>query len=148
MICNIVTKEFKIVGQKNKGLFVDYGKLVPQAAQRFLQQANNISNSTGYEVTVYEPRKDDTHLEGIFYVGIIVEEQPDSLLDGLEFLEIQHTYAVIKGKVTEIASLYSRIDRWITDQSFRRETPEQYILEIYYAVLNGVEEVEIYIPVI
>jgi predicted transcriptional regulator YdeE len=142
----VVTKEFKLVCQENKGLFTDYGMLVPQAAQRFLQLAASIP-LRGNEVTVYEPRRDEAHEEGTFFVGQSVDNKPASLPEGIEYMEVQHTYAMCRGKGSEMASLYSHLDQWIVDQSISRADQEQFILEVYYPVTGNEEEVEIYIPV-
>lgn len=141
----VVTKEFKLAGQKNKGLFKDYGTLVPQAAHRFLQNAGGIPQP-GNEVTIYEPRRNENHEEGLFYVGLLVDQQPENLPEGIEYLEVQHTYAMIRGNGSEIGSLYSMLEQWIAEQSLTRAAQENFIVEVYYPVSGG-EEVEIYIPI-
>jgi predicted transcriptional regulator YdeE len=146
-LCKLVTKEFKVVGIENKGPFQDYAEIVPQAAQHFLQSANEIPNSTGIEATVYEPPKQANQLEGTFYVGILVDEQVQPVPEGMVFKHIQHTYAVIKGKVTEMGNLYSKLDQWIVEQSYQRATPEEYIIEVYHSVEQDTEIVEVYMPI-
>jgi hypothetical protein len=84
----VVNREFKVIGMKHSGPFESYAQLVPQAAQQFLQR---MPNYEGTEVTVYEPKASNSHVEGIFYVGILVEEKPASLSEEIEFLEIQHS---------------------------------------------------------
>lgn len=147
MMCEVVSKEFKLVGMKHKGMYKDYAELVPKAAKQFLQKAAEIPNSTGIEVTVYEPQRDQTHLEGTFYVGILVSEKPAFVPEGMEYFDIQHSYGVIRGKETEMGKLYSELDKWILEQRYNRGTHEQYIIEVYYPVKDGVEEVEIHIPI-
>jgi predicted transcriptional regulator YdeE len=146
-MCEIVTKEFKIVGVRNKGLFEDYAELVPRAAHQFLQNASRIQHNTGIEVTVYEPKADENHAEGTFFVGLLVNEQMDTLPEGLEYLNIQHSYAMIKGKDSGMEKLYSSLDYWIECQSYQKDTAEHFIIEVYYPTQTGGEEVEIYIPV-
>ena len=143
----IVTKEFKVFGKRNKGLFEDFGELVPRAAHQFLQNANRIQHNTGIEVTVYEPKADESHAEGTFYVGLLVNEQMDTLPEGMVYLHLQHSYAVIKGKGNQISSLYSTLDRWIADEGYERDTPKHYIVEVYHPLGNDVEDIEIHIPV-
>ncbi|WP_423410220.1 GyrI-like domain-containing protein [Heyndrickxia sp. MSNUG] len=145
-MCKVVTKDFKIIGMKHKGYFNDYGETVPKAAQQFLEYAKDIPNNTGLEVTVYEPPKQPTQLEGIFLVGMLVNEHNDFVPEGMEYMHIQHSYAVIKGKGTEMGNLYSVLDKWILEQSYDRATPEQYIIEVYHPVQDDVEDVEVYIP--
>ncbi len=45
-----------------------------------------ISNLEGTEITVYEPKASESHTEGTFYVGLLVNGEFDSLPEGAEFL--------------------------------------------------------------
>lgn len=143
----LVLKDFKAVVTRNRGLFKDYAKLVPHAARHFIERAKDIPINMGIEVSIYEPPTNPNQLEGIFYVGILVNSEIVNLPDGMEYKHILQHYAVIKGKITEIANLYSRIDQWIVEQGYKRDTPEHYIIEVYYPVKNDQEEVEVYIPI-
>ena len=143
-MCQVVNKEFKIIAEKHTGLFKDYAELVPKAAQQFIQKASNLA---GTEVTVYELKASESHTEGTFYVGLMVNDELDTLPEGAEFLEIQHTYGMIRGNGTEMGSLYSTLDQWIDEQGYARDTLKNFILETYHPEANGVEEVEIYIPI-
>jgi predicted transcriptional regulator YdeE len=143
-MCQVVTREFKVIAVKHRGLFKDYAKLVPQAAQQFSQSASNLS---GTEITVYEPKVNESHAEGTFYVGLLVNDELAALPEGAELLEIQHSYGMIRGKGSEMSSLYSLLDQWIDEQGYTRDTLENFILETYHPVENEGEEVEIYIPI-
>ena len=143
-MCQVVKKEFKIIAKKHTGLYKDYAELVPKAAQQFLQRASNLA---GTEVSVYEPKANESHTEGTFYVGILVDDKIDTLPEGAEFLNIEQSYGMIRGKGTEMSSLYSSLGQWIDVQGYERDTLENLILETYHPVENDVEEVEIYIPV-
>ena len=143
-MCRVVTREFKVVGVKHRGLYKDFTELVPKAAHQFLQSASNLE---GTEIAVYESKASENHTEGTFYVGLLVNGEFDNLPEGAEFLDIQHTYAMIRGKGTEMGSLYSSLDQWVDEQGYARDTLENYILETYHPVENDVEEVEIYIPI-
>lgn len=143
-MCQVVKREFKVVAVKHRGLYKDFAELIPKAAHQFLQRVPNLA---GTEVTVYEPKGSESHPEGTFYVGLLVNDEFDNLPEGAEFLDIQHTYAMIRGKGTEMGSLYSTLDQWVDEQGYARDTLENYILETYHPVENDVEEVEIYIPI-
>ncbi len=143
-MCQVVNKEFKVIGMKHNGQFESYAQLVPQAAQKFLQLT---SNYEGTEVTVYEPKASKDHVEGTFYVGILVEEKPVSLPEKLEFLVIQHTYGMISGNGNEMGKLYSTLDEWIGGQGYQKELDGNYIIETYHFIENDIEMVEIYIPI-
>lgn len=143
-MCQVVTREFKVIAEKHTGLYKDYPELVPKAAHQFLQRASNL---TGTEVTVYEPKASESHTEGTFYVGVLVNDELDTLPEGAEFLKIKHTYGMIRGNGTEMGNLNSTLDQWIDEQDYTRDTFKDFILETYHPVENGVEEVEIYIPI-
>jgi predicted transcriptional regulator YdeE len=143
-MCEVVSREFKIIAMKHNGRFEDYPQLVPQAAQQFV---NRMPDFSGTEVTVYEPKANISHTEGTFYVGILVNETPRSLPEEMEFLEIQHSYGMIRGKGNEMDGLYSKLDGWINADSYARATDGNYIVETYHPVENDIEEVEIYIPI-
>ncbi|WP_079508645.1 GyrI-like domain-containing protein [Mesobacillus jeotgali] len=140
-MCEVVSREFKVIVMKHKGRFEDYPQLVPQRAQQF---AKRMPDFSGTEVTVYEPKENMSHTEGTFYVGILVKDNPESLPEEMEFLDIQHSYGVIRGKVHEMGALYSKLDKWIDEKGYSREN---YIIETYHPVENDIEEVEIYIPI-
>lgn len=140
----VVSRDFKVIAMKHKGRFEDFAELVPQAAQQFLKEMPDFS---GTEVTVYEPKSSKSHTEGTFYVGILVDEEPDSLPEEMEFLEVRRSYGMIRGGGTEIKSLYSSLDQWIDEQGYERHTLKDFIIETYHPVGNGGEEVEIYIPI-
>lgn len=143
-MCQVVNREFKVIGTKHSGPFESFAQLVPQAAQRFLQR---MPNYEGTEVTIYEPKASNSHVEGIFYVGILVDEIPVSLSEEIEFLEIQHSYGMISGKGNEIGKLYSTLDEWIDGQGYQKELDGNYIIETYHPVENDIEMIEIYIPI-
>ncbi|MFT9598342.1 GyrI-like domain-containing protein [Mesobacillus sp.] len=143
-MCQVVTREFKVIAVKHRGLYKDFAELVPKAAHQFLQRVPNLA---GTEVTVYEPKASESHTEGTFYVGLLVNNALDTLPEGAEFLDIQHSYGMIRGKGTGMGSLYKMLDQWVDEQGYARDTLENYILETYHPVENDVEEVEIYIPI-
>ncbi|MBS8263687.1 AraC family transcriptional regulator [Mesobacillus boroniphilus] len=143
-MCQVVRREFKVIAEKHRGLYQDFAKLVPKAAHQFLQRASNLE---GTEVTVYEPKASESHTEGTFYVGFLVNDELDTLPEGAEFLDIQHAYGMIRGKGTEMGNLYSTLDQWIDEEGYARDTLKNFILETYHPVENDVEEVEIFIPI-
>lgn len=142
-MCHVMSGDFKVVAMKHTGSFEDYAELVPQAAQQFLKKMPNFS---GTEVTVYEPKTSEAHTKGVFYVGVLVDEKPESLPEEMEYLEIQQTYGMITGKANEIGRLYSTIDEWISQQGHKKELAGTYIVETYHPVENDVELVEIFMP--
>ncbi|MFD1738875.1 GyrI-like domain-containing protein [Bacillus salitolerans] len=147
MRCQVVSKEFKVIGMKNKGLYKDFGELVPKAAQIFLSMATNLPNHSGVEVSIYEPPKEKGQADGIFYVGLLVNEEADSVPEGMEYLCIRHEFAMIRGQVSEMGKLYTDLDNWIANQGYQHESPDHYMVEVYFPVENGTEEVEVHIPI-
>ncbi|MFJ8067126.1 hypothetical protein ACIQYS_21355 [Psychrobacillus sp. NPDC096426] len=69
-----VKKDFKVVVMQNSGAFADFGSEVPKFAQQFLSRANEITNRTETEIALYEPNRNNDHLEGQYYVGLIVDK--------------------------------------------------------------------------
>ncbi|ESU33240.1 hypothetical protein G3A_07265 [Bacillus sp. 17376] len=49
---------------------------------------------------------------------------------------IQHTYAMIRGKGTEMASLYLSSEQWIDEQGYARDTFEDFIIETCHPMDN------------
>lgn len=143
----LVEKKFKVVGERNTGAFKEYAELVPKAAQQFLKRLDEIPGHTGVEVSVYEQPKTQGQAEGIFYVGVLVEERSETLPSEMEYLEFQQHYAVTRGKIAKMGELYSYLDGWIAAQGYQYESSEHYIVEIYCPVENGEEEVEVHVPV-
>ncbi|KON90294.1 hypothetical protein AF332_13485 [Sporosarcina globispora] len=146
-MCKVVSKEFKTVVIKNKGLFKDYAHLVPETARDFLKQGHLVQNSSGLEVSIYEPKRGEDHLEGIFFVGYLVHEKADTLPDGMKYIEVQHKYATIRGKALEMGDLYVRLNNWISEQGHQQDSFDNYILEVYYPIENEDEDAEVYIPI-
>ncbi|MBT2691195.1 GyrI-like domain-containing protein [Bacillus sp. ISL-47] len=146
-MCKVVSKEFEAAVMRNRGLFKDYAELVPKAAQHFLRKVHDIPNSTGVEVSIFEPKKVESHLEGTFFVGVIVNGKAESLPEGMEYIRAKNSYAMVRGRLTEIEQLYTKLDKWIGEQDDQYRLPEAYIIEVYYPVENNEEDVEVYIPI-
>lgn len=146
-MCKMEKREFRIIGIKNKGSFMDFPRIVPEAALKFKARVNEIENSTDIEVTVYEPQKGPDHLEGTFWVGVLVEDEPAEVPEGMDYLYIEKIYAVNRGLGLDIGKLYVDLEQWILGQEFIPETLDQYIIEMYFPLENGTEEFEIYIPI-
>ncbi|OMF54885.1 AraC family transcriptional regulator [Paenibacillus sp. FSL R5-0490] len=145
-MCKVASKEFKAVVIRNNGLFKDYARLVPEAAQAFLMQGHLVQNSSGLEVAFYEPKRGEDHLEGTFFTGYLVHEQAETLPDGMEYIEAAHTYASIRGKTGEMGDLYTRLNHWLSEND-RQQSINQYIIEVYYPAANEEEEAEVFIPI-
>ncbi|EOR22231.1 hypothetical protein A499_19131 [Niallia nealsonii AAU1] len=57
----MVKKEFKLVGLKGSGEFVNYGNEVPLLAKQLLSRSNEILNPTETEIALFEPKKAEEH---------------------------------------------------------------------------------------
>jgi hypothetical protein len=64
----MVKKEFKLVGLKGSGEFVNFGHEVPLLAKQLLSRAKEIVNPTETEIALFEPKKDEEHLIGHFII--------------------------------------------------------------------------------
>lgn len=145
-MCKVASKEFKAVVIRSNGLFKDYARLVPEAAQAFLKQGHLVQNSSGLEAAFYEPKRGEDHLEGTFFTGYLVHEKAEMLPNGMEYIEARHTYASIRGKTADMGDLHTRLNNWISENN-RQQSIDHYIIEIYYPAANEEEEVEVFIPI-
>ncbi|MCM3707264.1 MULTISPECIES: GyrI-like domain-containing protein [Cytobacillus] len=145
-MCIVVSKGFKAVVIRNSGLFEEYAHLVPEAAQSFLRQGHLVQNSSSLEVAFYEPKRGEDHLEGTFFTGNLVYEKAQTLPNGMEYIEAEHTYASIRGKTAEVGDLHKRLNSWLSEND-RQQSIDDYIIEVYYPGENKEEEAEVFIPI-
>jgi predicted transcriptional regulator YdeE len=146
MECKKVKKEFKVVGMRGSGLFKNFGKEVPELAQQVLLRAYEIPDRTEMEIAFYEPKGDENHLEGHYYVGIIVENPINEVPAGMDYMETEQHYVTTRGSITRIGEIHSTLIEWANEQGYKRNL-ESYIVETYHPMENGEEEVEIYLPI-
>ncbi|WP_144510172.1 effector binding domain-containing protein [Bacillus sp. FJAT-22090] len=139
-------KEFKLVGMKNSGAFADFGKEVPRSARQFLKRVDEIKNHTEKEITLYEPKRKEAHMEGRYYVGLIVDGILDVVPPGMEYIEVSGDYINVRGLITDINTLHFSLLKWGEEQGYKRNL-DSYIVETYHSIENSEEEVEIYLPI-
>jgi len=141
-----VNKTFKIVGMKNSGAFNNFGSEVPVFAQQVLNRSNEIQNHTGTEIALYEPKRDVNHLEGSYFVGLIVNASLTEVPTGMEYIEITNDYVTTRGQVTRVGELHQHLLQWAEEQGYNRDL-ESSIVETYHPIAGGDEEVMIYFPI-
>ena len=141
-----IKKDFHVVGIKHSGKFADFGREVPQSAHQFMSRANEIDNRSETEIALYEPKKEDSHLEGAYYVGLLVNDVINEVPDGMEYVVASSDYATARGKISEVGSLHAKLSEWTADQGYQRNL-DSFIIEIYHPMGSDEEEVEIYLPV-
>ncbi|MBD1222066.1 hypothetical protein GLV94_12390 [Virgibacillus halodenitrificans] len=83
-----------------------------------MSRLNEISNHTGTEICLFEPKKDDKHLEGDYYVGIIVPDSLTELPSGMEYIEVKDEFVVTRGSIMEIGELHSKLGEWAKEQGY------------------------------
>ncbi|PLT28209.1 GyrI-like domain-containing protein [Peribacillus deserti] len=147
MECKRVRKEFKVVGMRGYGAFSDFQREVPLLAQQFLNRASEISNHTETEISLFEPKREENHLEGHFYAGLLVQKPAIQVPPGMEYIEVSQEFITIRGKITNISSLHTELMKWAVEQGHKRNI-ESYIIETYHPMENDVEDVEIYLPIL
>ncbi|MCC5800833.1 GyrI-like domain-containing protein [Rossellomorea vietnamensis] len=138
------SETFRVVGLKGKGNFAYFSTEVPRLAKQFMERVDELQAVTGPEVAVYEPKKDSDHVEGIYYVGVIVNEPLNSVPDGMTYIELDEEYALGKGQ--DIGTLHTDLMKWMDDQGYQRKT-KAYIVETYHPLEDGGEEVVVYLPI-
>ncbi len=142
-----VKKNFHVVGIKNSGRFADFGREVPHSARQFMSRANEIDHRTETEIALYEPKRDDNHLEGEYYVGLIVKDALSEVPEGMEYMLASNDYATARGKISEVGSLHAKLAEWTVDKGYQRNL-DSLIIETYHPMESDEEEVEIYLPVL
>lgn len=146
MGCKRVKKDFKVVGMKNTGAFANYGSEVPKFAQQFMNKVSEIQNHSNTEIALYEPKRDEHHLEGYYYVGMIVPDALNEVPSGMEYIEISQEYVTIRGRITDVGDLHLQLIKWSDEHGYQKNFGS-YIIETYHPIENNIEEVEIYIPI-
>ena len=144
--CKKVKKIFRVVGIKGSGTFADFGTEVPKLAQQFLTRVDEVENNSGTEIALFEPKKDVNHLEGHYYVGVLVNENLKEVPVGMNYFETAQSYVTTRGKIINIDHLHKQLLKWAVEQGYERDL-ESHIVEIYHPIENSDEEVEIYLPI-
>ncbi|WP_225989742.1 GyrI-like domain-containing protein [Bacillus cereus] len=144
--CRKVKKIFRVVGIKGSGVYADFGTEVPKLAQQFLTRSDEVENHSGTEIALFESKRDANHLEGHYYVGLIVNEVPKEVPVGMDYIETAQAYVTTRGKIINIDNLHNYLLKWADDHGYKRDL-ESHIVETYHPMENGEEEVEIYLPI-
>lgn len=143
----IVKKEFKVIGLKGSGEFENFGNEVPLLAKQLLARSNVIPNSTDTEIALFEPKKNVEHRIGLYYVGLIVNENLNELPAGMEYIEANQRYITTRGNIASLADLHLKLMDWGEEQGYQRDL-DSYIIETYHPLKDGDEEVQIYLPIL
>ncbi len=64
----------------------------------------------------------------------------------MNYIKTGEHYAMTRGKLKEISSLYEHLLKWLEKQGDKRDL-NQYIVETYPPMGDGEEEVVIYLPI-
>jgi len=147
MACRTATKRFRLVAMKGSGSYSNFGTVVPDAARQFMARADEIPQHSGVEIALFEPKIDEGHLTGSFYVGLIVNEAVADPPAGMEYMEFSQPYASIRGPLSRLDSLHHQLLQWLGDQGMERDL-NRCIVETYHPKAQGEEEVEIHLPIL
>lgn len=142
----MVKKEFKLVGLKGSGEFVNFGNEVPLRAKQLLSRSNEILNPTENEIALFEPKKDEEHRIGHYYVGLIVSEKLYEVPTGMDYIEINKSFITTRGNISNLGELHLNLLNWAEEQGYQRDL-DSYIIETYHLMGECNEEVQIYLPI-
>jgi predicted transcriptional regulator YdeE len=142
----MVNKEFKFVGLKGTGEFVNFGKDVPLLAKQLLSRSNEIPIPTETEIALFEPKKDEKHMVGQYYVGLVVTEKLNEVPTGMDYIETNECYITARGKISNLADLHLNLLNWGEEHGYQRDL-DSFIIETYHPFGEGEEEVQIYLPI-
>lgn len=145
MLFRMVKKEFKLVGLKGSGEFVNFGMEVPLLAKQLLNRKNEIPNPTETEIALFEPKKDEKHRVGQYYVGLMVNERLNKVPSGMDYIETNKSYITTRGNISDLRELHLKLLNWAVEQGYQRDL-DSYIIETYHPKEEG-EEVQIYLPI-
>lgn len=142
----MVKKEFKLVGLKGSGEYVNFGNEVPLLAKQLLNRSNEILNPTETEIALFEPKKDEKHRIGHYYVGLIVSEKLNEVPTGMDYIETNKSYITTRGNISNLGEIHLNLLNWAEEQGYQRDL-DSYIIETYHPMETGDEEVTIYLPI-
>ncbi|MFJ7309787.1 AraC family transcriptional regulator [Peribacillus frigoritolerans] len=108
----MVKKEFKLVGLKGSGEFVNFGNEVPLLAKQLLSRSNEIQNPAETEIALFEPKKDEEHRIGHYYVGLIVSGKLNEVPTGMDYIEINKSYITTRGNISNLGELHLNLLDW------------------------------------
>lgn len=146
MGCYKERKIFRAVGLKGFGYFDDYGKEVPKLAQQLLTRKKEIQNTSNIEIGIFEPKRDADHLEGHYFVGLLVNESVKEVPIGMEYIEREQDYVSTRGDIQKLDILHQHLLEWANEHGYQRDLTSD-IIETYHPTTNGGEEVEVYLPI-
>lgn len=141
-----VKKNFRMVGIKGSGPFIEFGTEVPKLAKQFLNRLDEFEIISITEIALFKPKKDENHQEGSYLVGVMVKEPLTDVPIGLAYTETDQHYVTTRGSIKDLGNLHNYLLKWSEDRGYKRNL-ESYIIETYHSMDNGEEEVEIYLPI-
>jgi predicted transcriptional regulator YdeE len=144
--CRMVYKEFKVVGLRGSGEFVNFGNEVPLLAQSLLRRSTEIQNVTGTEIALFEPKQDENHRIGQYYVGLTVSKKGTEVPIDMDYIETHNCYITTRGNISKLRELHFQLLKWAKEQGYQRDL-DSYIVETYHPMDDGTEEVQIYLPI-
>ncbi|MFD1019125.1 hypothetical protein ACFQ2J_07965 [Thalassobacillus hwangdonensis] len=109
-----------------------------------MNRLKEIEGHTGVEVALYEPKKGEQHLEGEYYVGVMMEEPPSQTPDGMEYINLSRDYVSIRGKIGEVGTLHAQLQEFAEETNGKIDSND-WIVETYHPTETG-EEVTVYLP--
>ncbi|WP_449536381.1 GyrI-like domain-containing protein [Ferdinandcohnia sp. Marseille-Q9671] len=146
MSFTMVKKEFKLVGMKGSGEFANFGHDVPLLAKELVSRSNEILHSTETEIALFEPKRDEKHKVGHYYVGLLVSEKVNDVPIGMEYIETHERYITTRGNIANLRELHLNLVKWGEEQGYQRNL-DSYIIETYHPIGEGDEDVQIYLPI-
>ncbi|MFB3170136.1 hypothetical protein P5G62_023810 [Neobacillus sp. 179-C4.2 HS] len=64
----------------------------------------------------------------------------------MDYIETTQDYVTTRGQINNIGTLHNILLKWADEQGYKRDL-ESHIIETFHPMENGVEEVEIYLPI-
>lgn len=141
-----LNNNFKLVGLKGRGAYENFHKEVPLLAKQLWSRANEIQSHLGIEIALFEPKTDIHHLEGDYYVGLMVNDAFNKVPQGMELIELNQQYVTTRGGLSNLNTLHFELLKWPNEQGYTRNL-KSYIVETYHPMEGREEEVRMFLPI-
>ncbi|MGM8215015.1 hypothetical protein ACLIA0_05490 [Bacillaceae bacterium W0354] len=141
-------KTLEFIGEKHSGR-LDFDEEVSQKMRGFLKRQNEIVTRL-LDIEIIASKCFDCHSQEnkSFVTAIPVSMKPDHVPVGMEYFKETANYAFIRAHKHDSEEARQRLEQWIQNNDYEKDTDRLSIEYIRYAQDPGSkDEIEIYIPV-
>ncbi len=144
----LVKKTFQFAGERHTCQYENLITDVPLKMKELTRKDEAIvSRTVNMRLTAYEAKESDDQDIVSYIVARPVSFEPYDLPASINYYDVTHEYAYIRGKIVEIEQAYATLEHWIRDQGYEQDK-SALTIELFRPVphFDADEEIEIYIP--